>query len=242
MKYLIKASILALVCAFGPSASAQTLLVYYNLNNTTGVASGKTGSFNITGASEVYNSTNKTISIASAGEEADSAVLNLSAFAAQPAAYFGTTVNAYNSAPSGSALQIVGSAYNNVQMVLSLDTTGWADLNLSLAVAANATGATGMTFQVSSDGQNYVTVDAVISLTRDNAFRTISVDLSDYEEVEDKATAYIRFALAGITGSGTTRLDNIQVSGTAIPEPAVAVALPCLLAVFLCVRRRRKSL
>lgn len=247
MKSLTKTIICALACGFASLLSAQTapslvLLAYFNFNNTdpNPVVSGQSASFATTGAAEVYNTTDKTISIASAGEMADSAMLDMSSFVApraNPVAYFGTTVNAYDGAASGGALQLVSTVFNTSYIDLSLSTIGFGDMTLSFASASNATGATGVSVSVSADGTDFVL--AGTSGTT-NTFQTISFDLSAFDQIEDISTAYIRIQYSGITGTGTTRLDNLQISGTAIPEPSVAGMLTGLLALCVVIRRVRK--
>lgn len=243
MKRILKITALALACGLLHSVPAQAaLLLYYNFNNTSPspIVSGQIASFSTSGSAEVYDATNKTLSIGSGGIKASSGQLNFSSFTTGVwGAYFGTTLNSYGGAASGGALQVVGTAFNSAYIVLTLDTTGYEDLVISFVTASNASGATGMIWEVSSDGVNYTSAATVSSLPTTNAFTLNSVDLSSFSQIENVSTAYIRFAFTGITGNGTTRFDNLQINATAVPEPTtVALALGGL-GICLYLRRRR---
>lgn len=245
MKHTVKILALTVACGVLQSLPAQTtLLTYYNFNNTSPspIVSGQIASFATTGSAEIYNSTSTTISIGSAGVKASSSVLNLSSLNSGGTwgAYFGNTLNSYGGAPAGGALQVVGSALNSEKIVLSLNTVGYQDLSVSFVTASNASGATGILWEVSSDGVNYVSAGSTSNLPRTNAFTLNTVNLSAFNQIENISTAYIRFSFTGITGNGTTRFDNFQINAVAVPEPATAAMLIGGLCLFCCYLRHRR--
>lgn len=247
MKRAAKIFAVTLACGILHAAPASAaLLVYYDFNNTSTLQSGAISTFNTTGTTEIYNATNKTISIGSAGVKASSAVLDLSSYGNMTGpigantnwgAYFGTTNNSYGGAAAGGALSL-GSGLNNAYLVLSLDTAGYRDLIVSFSTRSSASsGASGILWEVSSDGVNYLSAGSV-SLSQNDTFTAGSIDLSAYNLIENVSTAYIRFAFTGATGSGNVRMDNLQINATAIPEPTTAALVLGGLGLVLLRRKR----
>lgn len=239
MKLLRKIIPLGLACGLSPFLFADTdLLAYFNFNNTITNASGTISTLSSTGSAEIYDAANKTLSIASDGVKASSAVIDFSnlpaAYSGQ--AYYGTTLGAYDGAPAGGAASLGNLALNGKYIVFKLNTEGYEDISLSFVTRPN--NSITLTWEVSADGLNWVNVETVTPTL--NAWAQSTIDLSSFEQVDDAVIAYMRFSMAGIVGNGNMRLENVQILGTAIPEPATASLLLGIFVLYFCMVRRRR--
>jgi hypothetical protein len=148
----------------------------------------------------------------------------------------GTDVNGlpgWDTSISGSSALGMYSRARVKSFSFTLDMSGYEDLSISYATARyGASAASSHLWEYSTDGTNWLTVGTVTGPTTLNTYATVS--LSSFDELDAVSTAYLRMTFLGASGStGVTRLDNIQMNATAVPEPGTfalfAVGLACLL-------------
>jgi hypothetical protein len=109
----------------------------------------------------------------------------------------------------------------NSYWVMDLSTQGYTDLSLRFDNRSSGTspptsaGATSVTIAWAVDGGAFTDITTV-SLNQNPTFTPYSVDLSAIDAIEDAASVQIR-GLWGTDGTGpNTRLDNLQLTGTAL--------------------------
>lgn len=222
----LKIKTLCLTLAIGAlcAGSARAdLLAYFNFNNVN-LSSGSIGIFLDSGSEEKYDASKHTISPASAGVKAESAVMDFSAFDGELGGlinggttnwgvYFGTPINAVDGFDPGGALAL-GSGLNGKPVVLVLNTEGYRELKVSFATRSSAeNGATEIVWEISSDGVSFEPAGAV-TLTQDNNYAMGEIDLSASRMLDNARKAYIRFSFEGTTQNGNVRIDNIQIIGS----------------------------
>ena len=163
--------------------------------------------------------------------------------------FTGTTTNAQFGDPSGGALSPQGGAdngqgvlsNNGMQILISSNTTGYTDINLSWAQRGTSTGFTSRAFEYSTNGGGSFTP---LAFTGDTGalsatFTTVSPNLTGITALENNANVVFRLTLSGATNSsGNNRFDNFVVQGTAIPEPATFGLLMVAGLAFAASRRR----
>jgi MYXO-CTERM domain-containing protein len=120
---------------------------------------------------------------------------------------------------SGSSSQ--GSADNNGEFVqFSLSTLGFTTIGIKWDGRGTSSGfgqtATPNKILVSTDGINFSQLATYTSFQ--TGFQTYS--FAGTGALDNQATIYVRLQLFGATtGAGNNRIDNFQVSGTAVPTP-----------------------
>jgi len=133
----------------------------------------------------------------------------------------------------------------------SAPSTGYEDITLSLAATGSNTGPRDFEVRYSTDGSSFTTL-TTYTLTNDawNAIITPAASLKGSfaapSTLDDQALVYFRLAAVGttsITGgtvatTGTSRVDNVTINGTVIPEPA---SLGLIALGGLALLRRRRS-
>ena len=105
------------------------------------------------------------------------------------------------------------------EWTLSINLTGYEDIAIRWDYRSTGTGPTNALLSYSVEAAEWSTVEE-ISLTDDSAYHAYANDLSLITELNNAAN--VQFRLSGFTGgsgSGTHRVDNLQIA--AIPEPAV---------------------
>lgn len=147
----------------------------------------------------------------------------------------GTDVNAPDGIVAGESLGLTGSSHNGAIAQLSVGTAGFGDLSLSFAARRSATGFGTDRLEALVNGVWTLVTTFNPSTT---AWTTITVDLSPLDALEN-GTAALRMVFDGASsGSGTVRIDNLTITGSAVPAPG-AIAL--LGAAGLVGRRRRSK-
>lgn len=160
----------------------------------------------------------------------------------------------------------VGSAYNansnwgvGDYFQFSTSTVGYKDITLVFDHSGRDNGPRNFKVQYSIDGINFIdSGDSYVSLDGRltdprwgndlailNKVYEINIDLTDITLLNDASTAYFRLVLTSTIGhngnnivSGSnSRLDNVTVNGTPIPEPA-SLALLALGGIAMLGRRR----
>ncbi|HEY0092267.1 MAG TPA: fibronectin type III domain-containing protein, partial [Flavobacterium sp.] len=151
-------------------------------------------------------------------------------------AFGGTTVNTtggLSTTTSGaSALALLGGSGNSANgksIVIKIDMTGFANLNVTYASQKTNTGFSTQTWEYSTNGTTWLPVQAVTSVTTSYSLIT----LNTITGLDNAPNAYLRFTGTGASSaSGNNRLDNIQLRATAAPSGptvttlAASVSLP----------------
>ncbi len=128
---------------------------------------------------------------------------------------------------------------NGMSIQFSVSTVNLIDLSLSYATRRSTTGFVTQTLAYSVNGGTFVnfgTFNPVDSTT----FTTASFNLSAIDAIENQASVTFRITFTGATNAGGTNgLDNIQLTGTPVPEPSTWVGgALALLAIGYTQRRR----
>jgi hypothetical protein len=138
-----------------------------------------------------------------------------------------------NSHIAGQALHwndVSKSGDNDAYIIITIDTTGWQDMSIRWDYKSDNTGdKTGpvsfdMDYAVGSgDWVNIVNNQAI---TRDDAWHEFSYDLSSLTAIDNQSSVQFRINdLDENDLSGDYWQDNIQLTGTVVPEPLSAVLL-----------------
>lgn len=158
-----------------------------------------------------------------------------------PSFVAGTTLN---QAPgdltgAGSALRLTAGANGAKTLQFTVSTIGFTDLSLSFA--AKGSGFTSGTLSLTVNG--VTTTNGSFSVTQTGTFQTVNLDLSSYNQIENKTSVTFQIALSPInpTGSGPffVDFDNIQLNSQ-VPEPGTVAA--GILAVFGMAWHQRRRL
>jgi predicted extracellular nuclease len=139
------------------------------------------------------------------------------------ASFGGTSSNAQDGASSGGSLSVVGDGNNGMAIELTVDTTGFRDIELSWAQRGTSTGFSSRVLSYSVDGGNSFTEFATDSATLGSSWAVVSHDFATVDSLDDNADVVFRLRLDGATaGTGNNRVDNIYVQGRALdPDTAL---------------------
>ena len=161
----------------------------------------------------------------------------------------GTTNNARLGDVAGQSLSLQGgssTANNGKHITFNVSTLGFSNIIISFATQGTSTGFNSNQFQYSVDGTTFVNFGA--PYTPASAFGSVPLvfSLAGIVGLEDNPNAAFRIVFNGATSStGTNRIDNFVVEGTAlttsVPEPASAILLLSGLSGLYRVRKRRRA-
>ena len=162
----------------------------------------------------------------------------------------GTTNNARQGDSAGQSLSLqggTGTANNGRHITFNVSTLGFTNIVVSFATQGTSTGFNSNQFQYSLDGVTFV--DFGVPFTPASAFGAVPLvfSLASIVGLNDNATAAFRILFNGATSAtGTNRIDNIVVEGTAaaatnVPEPTTAILLLSGLSGLYGVRKRRRA-
>ncbi len=217
MKIKKKMPLIVLASWVGFSANAQVLL--YNMNNLSG---------GVTTQSESLLSSPSTLTLGGADVVA----------AGQAGVSFtdasGTSHSAGLAAAWSSGLDAPGG--NSFQ--LHVDTTGYENFVVSYDYRSTSSGAPSaqMSYRLGDSGP--YTPYSSQSFTRDGVYHSSSIDLSPLSSIENTPNVYLLWDLAGGSGSGTFRVDNLQLTAAAVPEPREYALVSGVFLVLMAARRR----
>jgi hypothetical protein len=159
----------------------------------------------------------------------------------------GTTLNQASGdlTGAGSALRLTAGASGAKTFQFTVSTTFFTNLSLSYATRASAIGfiSETLTYTVISGTNAGFTGTATYTLTSPTTtFQTASFDLSGITQLNNQTSVSFTIALNPtnpMTVGSFAEFDNIQLNGTAVPEPATVV--PGVLGVLgLCWHQRRR--
>lgn len=123
-------------------------------------------------------------------------------------------------------------------ITLSLSSAGYDTLVLSFATRMSG-GATGTeVWTYSTDGTTFSSLGSVTPTAGSFGLKSLNLSTLSSNALDNQSAFYLRMAI-GTGTSASYALDNLQLTGVAIPEPNTAALLGGLGAVLLLRRRRR---
>jgi hypothetical protein len=126
---------------------------------------------------------------------------------------------------------------------ITLNTSELTDLNVRLAVRAAGTGATSsfssFTYDVGGGAQAIATP---LGFTAGSTFSTWTADLSSIGALSNKESVTLTWSFANNISGTSLRVDNIQITAVAIPEPSTYAALIGVAALGVVLVHRRKTI
>jgi hypothetical protein len=129
---------------------------------------------------------------------------------------WGTPHTAGKAASWGSGVNDAGGN----QVILHFDATGFQDFSLRYDYRSTSTGCPSADFQYRVGGSGDFVSVGVQSYTCNSVYHAVSVSLASLTSLNGAASVDFRWVLGPGSGSGTFQLDNLELSGAAIPEPA----------------------
>jgi hypothetical protein len=226
--------------------SAQTLIAGWDFQTTTngGTAVAAAPSTPTTllanfgtqaGTAAIYaNGTNgsSTFTTATSGNE-------ITAFGGSGTVNIGT---GFSTTTTTGALAIVyqaASSTNGKGITFKLSMTGYENLAISYATQKTSTGFSSNQWSYSTDGTNFTNFGSAVNPATSFASVTLSGVLSS---VNNASSVWIKYTFGGATtSSGNNRLDNIQFTATAIPEPSTYAAMAGVAALLGVMFHRRRQ-
>jgi MYXO-CTERM domain-containing protein len=151
--------------------------------------------------------------------------------------FSGTTTGSIDGVSGGSfsfqGATTQGVTNNGAQAWFSFDGTAWTDLMIDFARRGTSTGFNNVTVEMYADGSSVGVLDTLGAAT--STWVASNYDISALNGVADAA---IVFTFDGASSdTGNNRLDNVTITGNAIPTPGTAALLG--LGGLVAARRRR---
>jgi hypothetical protein len=148
----------------------------------------------------------------------------------------GTTHLAGTAAAWGSGINDPGGN----SMTLHFDATGFQDFQIRYDYRSTTTGCPSAAFQYQvGDTGTWIPWGTDTSYTRNAVFHAVSVSLTSLTSLNGASSVDFRWVFAAGSGSGTFQVDNLELTGTAVPEPReYALVVGLGLWVFAGYRRR----
>jgi hypothetical protein len=109
--------------------------------------------------------------------------------------------------------------------ILTIDTTGWQDMAIRWDYKAWDALTNSFDLDYNLDGSTWITILNNAAITGDEAFHSISCDLSAIAGINNHASVQFKMYDLDENGNDKFAFDNLQITGTAIPEPATALLL-----------------
>jgi hypothetical protein len=159
----------------------------------------------------------------------------------------GTTNNARLGDPAGQALSLqggTGTANNGRHITFNVGTLGFSNIVVSFATQGTSTGFNSNQFQYSLDGITFVDFGAPYIPAAAFGSVPLVFTLASIVGLNNNPNAAFRIVFNGASSStGTNRIDNLVVEGTAesIPEPMSAILLLTGLGGVFGVRKKRRA-
>ena len=160
----------------------------------------------------------------------------------------GTTNTARLGHVAGQALSLqggTGTANNGRHLTFNVSTLGFSNIVVSFATQGTSTGFNSNQFQYSLDGINFI--DFGLPYTPTSAFGSVPLvfSLVSIAALNNNPNAAFRIVFNGASSAtGTNRIDNFVVEGTAVtnvPEPVSAILLLTGLSGLYGLRKRKRA-
>ena len=125
-------------------------------------------------------------------------------------------------------------------LTLSLSSAGYSTLSLAYSTRLANGYAGSEVWSYSLDGTSWTTL-STLSPTANSTWQSESLSLSTLSgnALNNQSTFYFRMTISSNSGGGSYAFDNLQLTGTAVPEPAEWALLLLGAAALACLRRRR---
>jgi len=130
------------------------------------------------------------------------------------------------------------SSLNNKYLTFSLSSTGYKDLSLTYAARVTNNVTASQAWSYSTDGTSFTNL-STIAPSANGTFATQTLNLAAITALNDKSAFYLRMTYTTANAGGSQAFDNIQLTGTAIPEPA-AIGSICGVLATAGLRRKRR--
>lgn len=127
-------------------------------------------------------------------------------------------------------------------ITFSLSSAGYSSLSLTYATRLTNSVTSSQVWSYSLDGTNYFSL-TTLNPAANATFNTQTLNLSTLSgsALNNLSSFYLRLTYTSANNQGSQALDNIQLTGTAVPEPGSALLVLCGLgAAFICIRRRAR--
>jgi len=240
--FVASAAALLLTGAFVPRANADTLLVYFNFEDaTTGgvfdpvadtIAAGNPGGGIQASTLKLTNGAGTTPATDTAPFGGDFSsqgglLLNRTALDSDPAAPVPPSFN-------GQALQMDKTKGNDAGLSFNVDTSFLTNLSLTFATDNNGNGFDSVQLQASINGGTFFNIGSVQALVTGVTIHTFTIGTGGgvFLGSGTLQNTVFRLEFTGGASEGNDRqtvIDNIQLTGTIVPEPAtVAGGLLCV--------------
>jgi len=116
-----------------------------------------------------------------------------------------------------------GSGINDPEgnrFTLRFDATGFQDFYIRYDYRSTASGSPTAVFRYQVGATGTFTDYGTDTYTQDGAFHSMIRDLSPLAVLNNAGDVYLQWELAAGSASGTFRMDNLEVTGSAVPEPS----------------------
>lgn len=126
--------------------------------------------------------------------------------------FAGSTINDPKSTPANTgSISIANSSANGKSIVIKLSTLGYENPVVTYATRGTSTGFTTHTWAYSTDGTNFTNASTITGRTS-TSYSLQTVDLTNYDDVDDAVTVYLKITFTGATNAtGNNRVDNFQI-------------------------------
>lgn len=149
---------------------------------------------------------------------------------------------------AGSVNALGFNAVSGKSFVIAVSTTGYESIKLSYAgvqIGNGADAADTISWEYSNNGSLYTTASTIhtIATVDGTGWGAHTLDLSAVALASNQTTLYLRGTLGGAVGTtsfnSVLSIDNVQITGTAIPEPTTVGLLGGLVSLGAILARRR---
>ena len=122
---------------------------------------------------------------------------------------------------------------------VTIDTTGWESISVRFDYKAwdSTTTSFDLDYRL-SDTAEWVSILDNDTIIADSAFHTFAYSLASIDAIENQSFVQFRFNDLDENGNGKFAFDNLEFSGTQVPEPATITLFG--LGITAIIRRRRK--
>jgi hypothetical protein len=129
---------------------------------------------------------------------------------------------------------------DNARWIVTIDTTGWADIGLRFDYKAWSSKTTSFDIDYRlNDTDAWTNIVNNTPIVGDQTFHSFAYSLASLDAIENQSVVELRFNDFDYNkGSGKLAFDNFELTGTQIPEPATIGLLG--LGITAIIRRRRK--